>query len=98
MKVRKIKKMNYTNTNVAKYILDMASNNERQKHISVLIENCYSEKLKLLWQIFFEIDITNKALLENKIYAYGSLLKEHDYFERELFIGMISILQESKQC
>ncbi|MBR4026289.1 MAG: hypothetical protein IKJ01_01855 [Lachnospiraceae bacterium] len=88
--------MNYINTNIATYILDTVQDKERQKHIAMLMEHCHSQKLRLLWQILFEIDIKNTILLEKKIYEYGSLLKEHDYFERELFIGMISILQANK--
>ena len=70
----------------------------------VLLEDCYIEekeawlgeckntKLWQLWEILFETDVRNRALLEARIYAYGSQIKETEYLHRDIFIWLVAFL------
>ena len=61
-----------------------------------LIWNCDSPKLKLLWEILFETGLNEVDLLEERVYQYGSMVREQDYIDREIFMGMISLLNTVK--
>ena len=61
-----------------------------------LIWNCDSPKLRILCEIMFETGMDEVELLEERVYQYGSLLKEQDYLDREIFMGMISLLEAVK--
>ncbi len=56
------------------------------------LEECKNTKLGMLWEILFETDVRNRALLESRIYAYGSKIKEADYLHRDIFICLVSFL------
>ena len=53
-----------------------------------------SRKTKLwqLWEILFETDINDHELLEERIYAYGSHIKQTEYFHRDIFICLVAFL------
>ena len=44
------------------------------------------------YEFLFETDVENYALLENRIYAYGSQIKETDYLHRDIFIWLVAFL------
>ena len=56
------------------------------------LEECRDTKLWLLWEILFETDVRNRSLLEARVYAYGSQIKETDYLHRDIFIWLVSFL------
>ena len=56
------------------------------------LEECRETKLWMLWEILFETDVRNRPLLEERIYAYGSQIKETDYLHRDIFIWLVSFL------
>lgn len=58
----------------------------------VWIAECKTTKLWQLWEILFETDVRNRALLEERIYAYGSRIKETDYLHRDIFICLVAFL------
>lgn len=84
-------------TCVAKHIYGMLQEEEHRDGMRELMLGCDSPKVKLLWEIFFEIDMQNVELLEEHIYRYGSMVKEHDYFGRDLFIIMVALLHHLKR-
>ena len=53
---------------------------------------CKETKLWMLWEILFETDVRNRAVLEARIYAYGSQIKETDYLHRDIFIWLVAFL------
>ena len=65
-------------------------------HLSEALQTPDSRKKRLLWKILFEIGIQDLESIEQYIYAYGSLLKEEDLSEREVFIGLVYLLQQIK--
>lgn len=56
------------------------------------IEECKKTKLWNLWVILFETDVHDRELLETRIYTYGSLIREADYFHRDIFICLVAFL------
>ncbi len=56
------------------------------------MEECKTTKLWQLWEILFETDVRNRALLEARIYAYGSHIKENEYLHRDIFICLVAFL------
>ena len=54
-------------------------------------------KLKILWEIFFGTQVEDVDTLEERIYQYGSMIKPDEHFSRELFVGMVSLLDELKK-
>lgn len=56
------------------------------------LKECKTTKLWQLWEILFETDVHNRTLLEERVYAYGSRIKETDYLHREIFIWLVAFL------
>lgn len=56
------------------------------------IKECKTTKLWMLWEILFETDVRNRVLLEERVYAYGSQIKETDYLHRDIFICLVAFL------
>ena len=53
---------------------------------------CKKTKLWQLWEILFQTDVENIELLEERIFAYGSKIKETDYLHRDIFIWLVAFL------
>ena len=80
------------NISVAKYLYQIFTD-ERMEHKKVrLFKECENMRIILLWKIFFETDIRELEVLRERIYKYGSMLKEHDYIGRELFLFLVAML------
>ncbi|MBR3811729.1 MAG: hypothetical protein IKJ16_05290 [Agathobacter sp.] len=56
------------------------------------MKECKRTKLCQLWEILFETDINDYDLLEERIYTYGSRIKETEYFHRDIFICLVAFL------
>ena len=76
---------------IFRFLWELASKRERYSEAIELIEYCGLQKVTLLWQIFFCTGTCDIELLEERIYAYGSLVKEQDYGGRELFLFLIKL-------
>ena len=74
----------------------MFTEEERREELEELLLGCGSPKVRLLWEILFETGIENFDLLEHRIYQYGSMVKEHDYLGREIFVALVSLLKQLK--
>lgn len=78
--------------NLFKYLVTLLTKHERREELEVFMNDYASERLCLLWQIFFCTGISNVAVLEERIYRYGGLVKEQNYFEREMFVFLVDLL------
>ena len=85
-----------TDTTIAQYLHEILMGNQSSEELGEAIHKCDSVKLKILWQIFFETGIHDLELMEERIYAYGSSLKEKDLLGREVFLALVSMLQQMK--
>ena len=77
---------------LARFLHRIFTEDRFENYKSYLIQECDLSKIMLLWQILFETDIRDKELLQERIYHYGSILKEKDSFERELFVCLVTLL------
>lgn len=84
-------------TCIAKRIHRMLVEENHQDELENFMRECESPRIRLLWEIFFETGIRDTELLEERIYQYGSMVKQQDYFGRELFVGMVSLLNYLKR-
>ena len=83
-------------TSLAQCFYDVLADNPGPNVLKDLIWSCESPKGKILREIFFETGTDEVVLLEERIYQYGSMLKEQDYLGREIFVGMIALLEVIK--
>lgn len=74
----------------------MLTEEECHEELQVLLLSGESPKARLLWEIFFETEIRDIECLEERIYQYGTLVKKEDYLGRELFVGMVFLLNKLK--
>jgi hypothetical protein len=70
-------------------VLTDAQHEEKKK---LWVGECQKTKLCQLWEILFETDINDRELLEERIYAYGSHIKQTEYFHRDIFICLVAFL------
>ena len=85
-----------TDVTIARYLHKIIIGKESSEKLGDMIHKCDSVKLRLLWEIFFETGIHEVQLLEERVYAFGSELKEKDLLEREVFLALVSILHQLK--
>ena len=81
-------------TSIAKCLRSILADEPGQNQLEKVILSCDSPKIKVLWEIFFETGMEEVALLEDRIYRFGSMIREQDHLDREIFLGMISLLKE----
>ena len=75
------------------YVMTAMQDGEKWQKLRTTVTHCGIDKIRILWELFFETDICDTETLKNKIYEYGSCLKEHDYFSRELFVIMAELIK-----
>lgn len=80
------------NISVAKYLYRIFTEEKMEHKKARLFKECEDTRIVLLWKIFFETDIRDTDILRERIYKYGSMLKEHDYLGRELFLFLVAML------
>lgn len=81
-----------TKTTIAKFMYQMIREDRFRRQRYAILEECKATKIAKLWNILFETDIKDSELIEARIYEYGSLLKEDDYWGREIFICLVAFL------
>ena len=79
-------------TSLAREMLHVLMDERYSGEKEVLAAECRKTKLWQLWEILFETDVQNCALLESRIYEYGSQIKENDYIHREIFVCLVAFL------
>lgn len=65
-----------------------------EQEIQELYHQEKSEKAELLWCLCHGTGFSGLDQLEEKIFKYGSLLKQKDTLEREIFSHMYTILRQ----
>ena len=78
--------------NLFKYLCCVLKNEIYAEEKKKWLKECRETKLWSLWEILFETDIDDYVLLETRVYAYGSQIKETDYFHRDIFIWLVAFL------
>ena len=80
------------NTTIAGYFYRVMIEEKHRGQKYALLETCKNTKLVKLWIIIFETDVRDTELLENRIYEFGSMLKEEDSWGREIFVCLVAFL------
>lgn len=80
------------NINVAKYLSTLLFDEELEYKKEIFFNECKGSQLVLLWKIFFETEIDDVELLKERVYAFGSNLREQDYLGREVFVCLVALL------
>ena len=80
------------NATIAGYLYRVLIEEKHRGQKYMLLEECKNTKLAKLWNIVFETDVRDTELLENRIYEFGSVLKEDDTWGREIFVCLVAFL------
>ena len=57
-----------------------------------------SAQKELLWQILFEMDFSDSMEIEDRIYEFGSGLKDKDIFGRVIFMRLVTLLDKFREA
>ncbi len=87
-----IGELKMTNINVAKYLYMILFDEKLEYKKEVFFNVCKESQLILLWKILFETELRDTELLKERIYKFGSNLKEQDYVGREVFVCLVGLL------
>ncbi len=52
------------------------------------------ERIKMLHDIFMEIDLLDDKQLQEKIYGYGSLIEDENLLARQVFLCLLGVAAE----
>lgn len=80
------------NISVAKYLYKILTDPTMIEKKETLLEACPKGRIFLLWQILYETEVEDVELLKERIYAFGSKLREEDYWGREVFLCLVAFL------
>lgn len=80
------------NISVAKYLYRILFDGTLEYKKEAFFKECKELQLVLLWRILFETEIKDTDLLKERIYKFGSNLKEQDYLGREVFVCLVALL------
>lgn len=80
------------NFSIAKYLYRILFDEELEYKKEAFFKECKESQLVLLWRILFETEIDDKELLKERVYTFGSNLKEQDYIGREVFVCLVALL------
>lgn len=80
------------NISVGKYLYRILTDERLEDKKELLFQECRNCKWILLWKILYETEISDKELLKERIYEFGSKVKENDYWGREIFLFLVALL------
>ncbi len=80
------------NISVAKYLYRILTEENLEYKKAKLFKECKDTQIVLLWKILFETEIGDTDVLKERIYKYGSILREQDYLGREIFLCLVAVL------
>lgn len=81
-----------TNATIAGYVYRMVKEDRFRRQKYALLAECKDTKLVKLWNILFETDIRDAETMEERIYEFGSMVKEDDIWGREIFVCLVAFL------
>ena len=81
-----------THMSVAKFLYHILFDEKLEYKKEEYFKACKESQLVLLWRILFETELKDVDLLKERIYEFGSNLKEQDYLGREVFVCLVALL------
>lgn len=80
------------NISVGKYLYHLLTDEKLENRKEYFFAECPKSKLILLWRILCETEISDTELLKERIYEFGSQVKDDDYWGREVFLCLVAFL------
>ena len=80
------------NISVSKYLYHLFTDEKLEYRRESFLEDCPKSKIVLLWRILFDTEISETELLKERIYEFGSLVKDDDYWGRDIFLCLVAFL------
>lgn len=77
---------------LAEQIYMVATDDSLWKRKEAWLNECEGMHVVELWKILFETDIEDVELLEERIFSFGSRIKEQDLWGREIFVCLVAFL------
>ena len=80
------------NISVSKYLYHILTDDRMEETYEKFLAECPKLKIVLLWRILFDTEISDTEVLRDRIYEFGSLVKDDDYWGREIFLCLVALL------
>ena len=80
------------NISVKNYLYRILTEETLEDKKEAFFEACPKGKILLLWKILCETEISDTELLKERIYEFGSKIKDDDYWGREVFLCLVAFL------
>ncbi len=80
------------NISVAKYLYRILMDEKLEYKKELFFKACKESQLVLLWRILYETEVSDTELLKERIYEFGSKVKEQDFVGREVFLCLVAFL------
>ena len=91
---KKEKKKIYTENKIGRYVQFLI---EREELVASWLLSIEDERMQLLRQFIFEVELSETEELKNVLYQYGSYLTEKNYLERKFFEYMAELVRKMEQ-
>jgi len=80
------------NISVSKYLYHLFTDEKLENRREDFFAECPKSKIVLLWRIFCDTEISDTELLSERIYEFGSLVKDDDHWGRDIFLCLVAFL------
>lgn len=80
------------NISVSKYLYHLLTDEKLENRREAFLAECPKSKIVLLWRILYDTEISDVELLKERIYEFGSLIKDDDSWGREVFLCLVAFL------
>jgi len=80
------------NISVSKYLYHLLTTDKLEERREAFLAECPKSKLVLLWRIMCDTEISDTELLRDRIYEFGSLIKDEDCWGRDIFLCLVAFL------
>ena len=80
------------NISVSKYLYHLLTDDKLESRREDFLAECPKSKLVLLWRILCDTEISDTELLKERVYEFGSLIKDDDHWGRDIFLCLVAFL------
>ena len=80
------------NISISKYLYHILTDDKLEERREEFLAKLPKSKIVLLWRILCDTEISETELLRERIYEFGSLVKDDDYWGREVFLCLVAFL------
>lgn len=92
---KKEKKKIYTENKIGRYVQFLIEREDFLELVASWLLSIEDERMQLLRQFIFEVELSETEELKNVLYQYGSYLTEKNYLERKFFEYMAELVRKN---